>query len=702
MSELGRNRLLLIVRVLWCEIALLAVILTGDVSWWLSLLMLVLIPVVGLAPDNSRWLRPLQTLSSLIAIFYLFFFPLDWLVISKQLIFAVVHLIFYLKMHSLLHLQTRKERYRLYVLCLFEMLAAASMTVSLSFLAPLVLFVLVGSLVLILEQSFDPRVPEANRSPLIRPAVGVAFTVGVFVLCLAGVIFVVLPRTSYGGFRVSGLSGITTTGLGGEIRLGDFGEIKLSREVVMRIVDEGDDLVTPPRWRGSAYDRYSEGRWRQSRSGMVLLPRRGPGDFLLDRPSSVSTISHEVYLEPLDTDVMFIPPASSELSVSLPSVFVDPYLTVRTGRSARAGRRYSVRWRPDAPASASSLGGVERLEVWTRQLYLQLPSLSEEFHALARQLPGQSDDPLETAASVETFLETEYRYSLRTPSRGRSDPVEDFLFDARAGHCEFFATAMIMLTRARGIPSRLVTGFRRGKRNEYGDFEVVRKSDAHAWVEVFNEQTGWVAFDPTPSAPGSAQSMGFDVFLKRIDSLRMLWDIYIVAFDYERQRDVWTSLGEGFRRLAVSTNAALVRVKGWPQPLVVFGVLVILVILLGKSRWGRKWRLQLKLPRIFRRARLYDRPEAAVRFYEDLLRRLERYGFSKPPGMTPAEFAGAMEERLPGLTELTGLYYRVRFGGAILPRQHRIRVDRLVTAIQVSAMSMGELIRGGAERPSSR
>ncbi len=702
MSELGRNRLLLIVRVLWCEIALLAVILTGDVSWWLSLLMLVLIPVVGLAPDKSRWLRPLQTLSSLIAIFYLFFFPLDWLVISKQLIFAVVNLIFYLKMHSLLHLQTRKERYRLYVLCLFEMLAAASMTVSLSFLAPLVLFVLVGSLVLILEQSFDPRVPEANRSPLIRPAAGVAFTVGVFVLCLAGVIFVVLPRTSYGGFRVSGLSGITTTGLGGEIRLGDFGEIKLSREVVMRIVDEGDDLVTPPRWRGSAYDRYSEGRWRQSRSGMVLLPRRGPGDFLLDRPSSVSTISHEVYLEPLDTDVMFIPPASSELSVSLPSVFVDPYLTVRTGRSARAGRRYSVRWRPDAPASASSLGGVERLEVWTRQLYLQLPSLSEEFHALARQLPGQSDDPLETAASVETFLETEYRYSLRTPSRGRSDPVEDFLFDARAGHCEFFATAMIMLTRARGIPSRLVTGFRRGKRNEYGDFEVVRKSDAHAWVEVFNEQMGWVAFDPTPSAAGSAQSMAFDVFLKRIDSLRMLWDIYIVAFDYERQRDVWTSLGEGFRRLAVPTNAALVRVKGWPQPLVVFGVLVILVILLGKSRWGRKWRLQLKLPSFFRRARLYDRPEAAVRFYEDLLRRLERYGFSKPPGMTPAEFAGAMEERLPGLTELTGLYYRVRFGGAILPRQHRIRVDRLVTAIQVSAMSMGELIRRGAERPSSR
>ena len=702
MSELGRNSrgTLQIVRVVWCEIALLAVILTGDVSWWLSLLMLVLIPVVGLASDSSRWLRPLRTLSSLMAIFYLFFFPLDWLVISKQLIFAVVHLVFYLKIYSLLHLQTRKERYRLYVLCLFEMLAAASMTVSLSFLAPLVLFVLVGSFVLILEQSFEPRVSEVTRLPSLRPTARVALAVGAFVLCLAGVIFVALPRTSYGGFRVSGLSGITTTGLGGEIRLGDFGEIKLSREVVMRIVNESDDPETPSRWRGSAYDRYAGGRWSQSRSGMVLLPRRGPGDFLLDRPSSDSTISHEIYLEPLDTDVMFIPPASLELSVSLPSVFVDPYLTVRTGRSARAGRRYSVRWRPEAPASASSLGGVERMEVWTRQLYLQLPPLSEDFHALARRLPGRSEDPLETAASVETFLEREYRYSLRTPSRGRSDPVEDFLLDARAGHCEFFATAMIMLTRARGIPSRLVTGFRRGKRNEYGDFEVVRKSDAHAWVEVFNERLGWVAYDPTPSAAAaSARPMAFDVFLESIDSLRMLWDIYVVAFDYERQRDAWTRLGEGFRRLAVPGTVVLTQVKGWSQLLVILGVLMILTILLGKSRWGKKWRLQLKLPKIFRKAHFYDRPEAAVRFYEDLLRRLERSGFSKPPGMTPAEFAGAMEERLPGLTELTGLYYRVRFGGAVLPYQKRIRADRLVTAIRVSAISMGELVR---RTPSDR
>jgi hypothetical protein len=526
-----------------------------------------------------------------------------------------------------------------------------------------------------------------------------AFVVGTLVLSLAGFIFVALPRTTYGGFRVSGLSGILSTGFGGEIRLGDFGEIKLSREVVMRVVGDEGTLVTPPRWRGAAYDEYSGGQWRQSLSGMVLLPRRGPGDFLLDRPRSDLRVTHQVFLEPLDTDVMFIPPASMELSVSLPSVFVDPYLTVRTGRSARAGRRYSVRWRPNAPSSTSSLGGVERLEVWTRQLYLQMPPLSEEFQTMARRIPGRSDAPLETAAAIEEFLETEYQYSLRTPSQERSDPVEDFLLDAHAGHCEYFATAMIMLTRARGVPSRLVTGFTQGERNEYGDFEVIRKSNAHAWVEVFEERRGWVAFDPTPPAPASPRSRTFDVFLKRIDSLRMLWDMYVIAFDYERQRDVLMRLGGGLRALTVPTTAVLIRAKRWTPFVVALGLLLILAVLLGRTRWGRRWRIHLKLPCFVRRGRLYNRPESAVRFYEDLLRRLERSGFSKPPGMTPAEFAGSMEERLPGLTELTTLYYRVRFGGAALPRQLRVRADRLVTAIQVSAVSMGELVRSAPRDP---
>jgi hypothetical protein len=424
---------------------------------------------------------------------------------------------------------------------------------------------------------------------------------------------------------------------------------------------------------------------------MVLLPQQAPGEFLLDRPSTERRISNEVFLEPLDTDVLFIPPGSLELSVSLPTVLADPYMTVRTGRRARAGRRYKVSWRHNAPASSSSLGGVERLQVWARRTYLQLPPLSEEFRDFSRRFARGSRSGLEVAAEIETYLEEELSYSLVTPSRRRQDPVEDFLFDARAGHCEYFATTMVMLLRSRGVPSRLVTGFQRGELNALGNFEVMRQSDAHAWVEVFDERRGWIAFDPTPPAPFSSQARTFDIFYDGIDSFRMLWEMYVVTFDYERQRGLWTVFGNGLRAFSDFGRGVSTFLRESARTAAVTGLLLIVAFVLGRSRLGRLWRIKLRIPWPFRRARLQARPETAIRFYENLLRRLERLGFSKPAGMTPAEFAESLEDSLPGLSELTRMYYQVRYGGVDLGPDGETRAERLVTAVQVTALSMGDL-----------
>lgn len=80
---------------------------------------------------------------------------------------------------------------------------------------------------------------------------------------------------------------------------------------------------------------------------------------------------------------------------------------------------------------------------------------------------------------------------------GRS-PVEGFLLGELSGHCEYFASGMVVLARSAGIPSRLVNGFAGGQRNEIGDFVEVTRADAHAWVEVHYEEAGWVRYDPTP------------------------------------------------------------------------------------------------------------------------------------------------------------------------------------------------------------
>ncbi len=682
-----------VARVIWCEISTLAVVLTGDVSVWLSVLMLTLIALFGLAPPESLWLKPCRAVSSIMAIFYLFFFPLDWLLLSDFLIFAVVHLIFYLKLHTLLHLGSERERYRLYVICLFEMLAASSMTVDAIILIPLVLFVLAGSMVLILEQALGRSSVNVPAHPFpMKRAARSALGLSGLVLLLGGMVFVGLPRTTYGGFRVAGLSGITRTGLGPFVRLGDFGKIKLSREVVMTLVPTEGSYVSPVRWRGAAFDSYEEGQWKHGLLDLSLLPKNGVTNFLLDRPSSDTRSAVEVFLEPLDTDVFFIPPSALEVSVSLPSLFVDSFLTVRSGRIARAGRRYTVRFRPDAPSSSSSLGGVERMKDWRRRRYTKLPPLSEDFHALARRFEQSNRPHLETAAVVERYLLGEFGYSLVTPSRVRGDPVEDFLFEARAGHCEYFATAMVLLLRAQGIPSRLVTGFRQGRWVNLTDFEVVRKSDAHAWVEVFDEQRGWVVFDPTPAAEVSASGR-FGFFSEGFDSLRLIWDMYVVAFDYERQRNVWGGVGAGFRILAKTGRSTLSFLERKAALWGGLGTLLVLIFVLGTTRWGRKWRLKLRIPWAFRWAAPAERTEVAVRFYEDLLSHLESLGLSKPAGSTPAEFASSLEQQLPGMNELTTLYYRVRFGGHRLEPAQEVRAERLVTAIQVTAFSMADVMR---------
>src|SRR4029077_16256678 len=125
------------------------------------------------------------------------------------------------------------------------------------------------------------------------------------------------------------------------------------------------------------------------------------------------------------------------------------------------------------------------------------------------------------------------------------DPLSDFLFNVRTGHCEYFATAMTVLLRTHGIAARVVNGFLPGEYNETAGAYTVRQSDAHSWVEVyFPETRAWVTFDPTPSAgraapthTGLAASFG-----KYAEAFELIWFQYVVGYDKQEQRSLATSL----------------------------------------------------------------------------------------------------------------------------------------------------------------
>src|SRR5205814_9888478 len=223
---------------------------------------------------------------------------------------------------------------------------------------------------------------------------------------------------------------------------------------------------------------------------------------------------------------------------------------------------------------------------------------------------------------------------------------DGFLFVRRAGNCEYFASALAVMLRVVGIPSRVVNGFQRGEWNPYGGYWVVRMRDAHSWVEA-HVGTGWITLDPSPR--GDAPAAPLSTVTLYLDGLRMRWYRYVVG--WSRQDQVHAA--GAVRRLAWS----LPTTPGWagtramrtPSLVLAVGVVVGAAVV-----WGA------------RRARVAPRAPLPT-FYTRALARLARRGLR--PGLyeTAREFSARVGAEIPvlvtPLSRITTAYEAARFGG---------------------------------------
>src|SRR2546427_6545887 len=129
----------------------------------------------------------------------------------------------------------------------------------------------------------------------------------------------------------------------------------------------------------------------------------------------------------------------------------------------------------------------------------------------ARALPHTRRATTPTASPGPEVLEPHcttppcsYSAQVKATPPGK-DPVDYFLFDLKQDFCEYFASAMVVMLREEGIPARLVEGFTTGAFDTASNAFVVREQDAHAWVEAYSPQYGWIEFEPTPSQPPFAR-----------------------------------------------------------------------------------------------------------------------------------------------------------------------------------------------------
>ena len=179
--------------------------------------------------------------------------------------------------------------------------------------------------------------------------------------------------------------------------------------------------------------------------------------------------------------------------------------------------------------------------------FTQLPlDIDKRIFELAKEYSQDTDNIYASVLSIQNSLIANYGYT--TEGVGHlTDPIANFLFERKEGHCEYFSTAMVLMLRSLGIPSRPVNGFLGSQYNGYGDYYIVKEANAHTWVEVFFPGHGWLTFDPTPPmGPQAFISAAFTQLKLLVDSLQLQWYKWVVFYDLNRQiifyAGLWNSL----------------------------------------------------------------------------------------------------------------------------------------------------------------
>jgi protein-glutamine gamma-glutamyltransferase len=294
---------------------------------------------------------------------------------------------------------------------------------------------------------------------------------------------------------------------------------RLSDRVVMKVRAQQAAF-----WRAQAYDSFDGRTWTASDTTVqeqsavfeppIALARPGGAlESILSGGVRTTELTQTFYVLVAQPNVVFAAYQPRDLYFPLNRVAVDSYGSVRTPLFLEADTIYSVVSEVPIPTvaelrasqlmptglSSEVLGRYELLIA----RYTQVPAdLSPQVVALAHAITDTAPTTYDKVIAIEDWLKANTRYNLAIPpDPPGTSPVEEFLFHRRQGYCEHFSTAMIMLLRAVGIPSRFAVGFGSGARNPFTGYFEVRESDAHSWVEVFYPGTGWIEYDPTHDVP---------------------------------------------------------------------------------------------------------------------------------------------------------------------------------------------------------
>lgn len=627
---------------------------------------------------------------------YVLIFVVDLFVISGSYVTASVHLVLFSLVVKIFSIQRERDYLYLAVLAFLAVLAASVLTVDTAFLGSFLIFIVLAVNTFIsmevrrsLKQAAHSGQPAAlsrgdRQFPLSLSSLAILIVVGIVIG--AGGLFFLLPRFNAGYLSSFASQGELVTGFGDQVNLGQIGRIKQTDTVVMHV--QMQNAPADLKWRGVALTVFDGRNWKnlanqqeafESYSGRFSLrraqfrrrnlppPPLDSGDFRL--------VHYRVVMEPLGTNVLFLPATPIELAGRFREISMDETGSIQNADRNRLTESYDgVSQIQELPAPRlQSASGAVPADV--AMMYLQLPAVDERVQELAAKLATGKTSDFDKAISIEQYLRQNYGYTLNLGNTPPADPIADFLFDRKQGHCEYFASAMAVMLRSVGVPSRIVNGFRTGEYNDLTGSYIVRARDAHTWVEAYIPSIGWTPFDPTPPDPQSVPTTFSRVRLY-LDAAQEFWREWIINYDFTHQRELTISTvsktqiaAYKFRRwwrnnynlLVTKVQRVNERVGEHPQQTV---LIVLLAIAAITALWNSRYLLVVWRQHSVARSPAKAPQLAASIWYSRMLKTVARKGFNKQPAQTPTEFVQMITEASlrESVSRFTEKYERARFG----------------------------------------
>jgi protein-glutamine gamma-glutamyltransferase len=543
-------------------------------------------------------------------------------------------------------------------------------------------------------------------------------------LALGSLIFLLLPRQpgttrSQSGAQMSR----HLTGFDEEVQLGQLGEILENDSVVMTVElsDEDGKPMRPagePLWRGVTMLKYENKKWHRPPKPTQLVVSVQPQPVGISR----KVIRQKIKLEPNDSSTVFAIRPVLFFDATHPNA-APPGLSANDGTLVRQDRRggdYDYVVVSDADPETPQPSELPPAAS-DESLLKMPPGLPERLRKIAGPvvagITAQGQEGTRTRAlALERHLRESglYSYTLQMDVvDSRLDPVEDFLVNRKKGHCEYFASALALLLRSIGIPSRVVNGFKGGDWNELTETLNVRQKHAHSWVEAYlgkgpNSKPRWITLDPTP-AQERQESIAHvgglaTTFRPLTDTVRHVWVYYIVGYDGERQNRLlygpmkmmltevkkqYVELGNQLRRwFHFPDLSSFVSIRGF--------VVTFLALTLLAGVVHVVYRLVLRLLALLRGPALDPSSlTAGILFYRRLTQMLAEIELERTPAETQSEFALRAQKLLnrqgPFTQDVADVpqqvvdaFYRVRFGHLELAPESLEQLDGRLDALEAS------------------